>query len=227
MYHSIRIKIVVETKIPSACKNVLEASEVVKSNIEKGSRDWICLASPNTIEPLKLWLADYFKDTATIRDGVSNGCYGSTDGIIHEGITLYLDPLVFPERWIETEEDGSKSEGVNIAMLLHNHAELVESEDIESVENVLEALGLEAKADNTYNYLGNSEDEPCTLQDVDFRAYSKAGELEGATIVVLKFHCGGDPRGNYTQEYIYKFEDAWDFYTVFMPSCELLEDKNN
>lgn len=223
MNHSIKIKIVVENKIPSSERSAESAMRTLLANIERGSRDWIALSDESLIAPLKSLMADHFKDTATIRDGVSHGCYGATDGSTREGITLYLDPLVFPERWVDDEGD----EIVNIAMLLHNHAELIECEDVEGIEASLEALGLEGKSDNTYNYLGNSEDDPCTLQDVNFTAYSNPeDDFYGAIIVILKFHCGGDPRGNYTREYAYKFDEPEEFYNVFHPSKHLTDDDN-
>lgn len=155
------------------------------------------------------------------RNGITGGCYGARDGKSHEGLTVYIDACLLPERWLD--EDGD--EIVNIEVLLNEYAHELEV-DPDQTRELLEALGHESKRDNTYNYLGQSEYDPHPLSHADFEAYSTKDDY-GANVVIVKFHCGGDIRGNYSSEKVYKFTDSEDFYRVFSPDGQLKTEDNN
>jgi hypothetical protein len=151
----------------------------------------------------------------SVRNGVSGGCYGMRDGKSYEGMTLWLHPKDLPERVIDDEGD----ELVNIYKLIEsNGGELIEGLDGEKFEEIAENLGHDVKGDNTYNYSGNS-DAPQFMFDADYAVI----ESDKTCFLSIKFHCGGDVRGNYTDKVVYKFESIDDLYSVLMPSFELKE----
>lgn len=215
---SITLKVYAQSKIPSRIKTLKEFQDWLSDYLNKEIYDYQCVIDPYIQGEVMNWLNHEDRDNAfDARNGISGGCYGARDGSSHEGLTVYIDALQFPERW--TDEDGD--EIVNIKVLLNDHAECLEDLDPDSFLDACEVLGHEIKHDNTYNYLGHSSDDPHTLQDVDFKCIQTESDEYGCKIVIVKFHCGGDPRGNYTSDSVWKFKDAEDFYTVFNPSCYL------
>lgn len=164
---------------------------------------------------------DYLNELSgvTARDGISGGCYGARNGSTYRGLTVYIDAVLFPERWLDGED-----EYVNIAVLLDEYATELEGLDADSFLDACEALGHEIKHDNTYNYLGHNSEDPIAFQGVDFKCVQTEPGEYGCKVVVVRFHCGGDIRGNYSSEKVYKFNDAEDFYTVFNPMVYLKEE---
>lgn len=161
-----------------------------------------------------------------VRDGVTGGCYGARDGSSCEGFTAWIDASELPEREIETFLDGTKQETVNIFKLIENFGgELIEDLDGDVFSDACEDLGLSVKRDNTYNYAGHSEGSPAFRVDADFSIIQNE-ENDGAVFLSIKFHCGGDIRGNYTDRVVFKFGSIDDVYGALMPSCELLGGDN-
>lgn len=151
------------------------------------------------------------------REGVTGGCYGARDGSSYEGVTLYIHPKDLPDRMIDSDGD----ELVNIYHLIQdNGGELVEDLDGETFEELSEQLGHEVRRDNTYNYNGNS-DQPVFMFDADFAVI----EGKDACFLSIKFHCGGDVRGNYTDKVVYKFSSIDDVYSVISPYFMLKGDE--
>jgi hypothetical protein len=139
----------------------------------------------------------------TARLGVTGGCYGARDGSSSEGITVWLSLSEVVERCI----DGD-TEYYNPLAALNEHGELVEGLDGDIFEDTLSSA-LEIKSDNSYNYStdfgGPDSEYLCPMVDFDFSVItSKDGG--GPCFISVKFHCGGDIRGNYTSKYVWKFE---------------------
>jgi hypothetical protein len=161
-----------------------------------------------------------------VQDGVTGGCYGARDGSSSEGFTAWIDASQLPEREIMDFGDGAKQELVNIFSLIENYGgEFMEDLDGDVFTEACEDLGLSVKRDNTYNYAGHSDDSPAFRVDADF-AIIQNEDKNGAVFLAIKFHRGGDIRGNYTDRVVYKFDSIDDVYGVLMPSCELLGGKN-
>jgi hypothetical protein len=157
-----------------------------------------------------------------VRDGVLGGCYGARDGSGYEGFTVWIDASQLPERSVHTYLDGTKEETVNPFVLIENfNGQLIKGLDGDEFIAACEDLGLSVSYNNTYNYSGHRDGEPIFLVDMDFAV------IEGnddCVYLSVKFHCGGDIRGNYTDRVVYKFESIDDVYGVLYPSCELLNE---
>ena len=157
-----------------------------------------------------------------VRDGVTGGCYGSRDGSSSEGFTVWIDASELPER--EYDKD-LEAEVVNIFSLISNYGgEIVEGLDGDVFEEACENLGLNVGKDNTYNYAGHDAETPVFLVDADFAVISSPNG-SGSAYLSIKFHCGGDIRGNYTDRVVFKFSSVDDIWGVIHPSCELSKEE--
>lgn len=155
-------------------------------------------------------------DNIECRDGVYEGCYGSSSGKSLEGFKVYIEATLFPTRFLDSEFD----EIVNIEDLCNEYGTKVDL-DAEAFEESMYLAGIEGKSDNTYNYMGHDSHTPHTLCDADYTLY----EFEEKCILSIKFHCGGDPRGNYTSNVLYEFDSIDDFYCALIPSLELIDEE--
>lgn len=153
----------------------------------------------------------------SVSEGVSGGCYGARDGKSYEGLTVYADASQFPERFLDSDGD----EIVNPYTLIENMGgELVEDLDGDIFSEACEDLGLVVSRNNSYNYAGHDSETPHFLVDFDFATI----EGKDKAFLVVKFHCGGDIRGNYTERVVFKFSSMDDIYSVIYPTCELKEN---
>lgn len=171
-------------------------------------------------EDLKAVFNEDYEDAISIRDGVSGGCYGARDGKSYPGFTLYLDSSLFETRFIDSDFD----EVINIEQLCNEYGTLLEI-DAENHRDSMESMGIEGKSDNTYNYLGHNSCDPVPMCHANFELFQTEDESEPVTIIV-KFHCGGDVRGNYTSEVVYKFDDIYEAYNAFNPGLHLIDEDN-
>lgn len=159
------------------------------------------------------------KYDAELRNGVSGGCYGARDGKQYDGFTLWL-PLDHAQRYVETYEGDC--DPIVILNPLHQiesyGGELLDlsEEEIEGFLNVGEEIGLDIHHDNTYNH----EFDGCGyITDFDFKTI---GDYENnKNILIAKFHCGGDIRGNYTRWFAFKFDNTDDLYSILLPYAEI------
>ena len=161
-------------------------------------------------------LAEKFE--TSVRESISDGCYGARPGTESKGYTLWISPKFLIDRYV----DEDKTEFVNPWHLLEEHGELVEDLDGEQFDQWIELLGLESKADNTYNFNGHSSDDASLMFDFQFTSVETP---DNGLVVSIMFHCGGDPRGNYTNKHIWKFKYIEDFYSVISPSKYLTSEE--
>jgi hypothetical protein len=178
--------------------------------------------SYNTIEigtevhpsDIKEWVKAEYSDTE-FRDGVAGGCYGMRDGSSFKGLTLWMHPTHATDRCV--------FEGFEYANVYHsileNGGKLIEGLDGDALLEALELLGIESKRDNSYNSSGHGNVE--FIFDFDFKVI----EHNDKALLIIKFHCGGDIRGNYTPDYVYSFNSTDDLYSTLMPT-HLLIDEN-
>ena len=157
-----------------------------------------------------------------VRNGITGGCYGARDGSSSEGYSVWIDASELPEREIDTDLDGKNPyELVNIFKLIENYGgELVEDLDGDVFTESCEDLGLTVSRNNTYNYAGQDAETPSFKVDADFAVI----EGKGNAYLSIKFHCGGDIRGNYTDRVVYKFGSVDDIYGVIYPTTELSQE---
>lgn len=161
-----------------------------------------------------------------VREGVTGGCYGARDGSSYDGFTVWIDASQLPEREIMDFGDGSKQELVNPFSLIENcGGELIEDLDGDVFTDACEDLGLSVSQSNTYNYAGHGTGEPAFKVDMDFAVIHNKSD-NGSAFLSVKFHCGGDIRGNYTDRVVYKFDSIDDVYGVLYPTAELLRSEN-
>lgn len=212
--HCIEVKVTVDSKGLNTRKHSGRA-EVVQQ-VLKGERVKITYKS----KTLKKMLESV---GCEVSDGVTGGCYGARDGSTYEGYTVWIDASALPERSLIDLGDGTKQELVNPFALIENFGgELVEDLDGDVFADACEDLGLKVSRNNTYNYAGHSDDSPAFLVDCDYAVI----EGDDKAFLSIKFHLGGDIRGNYTERVVYKFESIDDMYGALMPSCELLGGEN-
>lgn len=180
----------------------------INSYIETGIRPDKIIANPKV--SLKGLSKSLESLGHTVRNGISGGCYGSRDGKSYAGLTVWLDASQFPERFIDSDGD----EVVNIFALIEQYGgTLVEGLEGDAFVESCEGLGISVSRNNTYNYAGNG-DSPYFLFNADF---SIIYNDEKISYLVIKFHCGGDIRGNYTATVVYKFESIDDLDCVMFP----------
>lgn len=212
--HCIEVKVTVDPKGLSSKKHSERAESV--QQILRGDHTKITYKS----EALRKMLESV---GCEVRDGVTGGCYGSRDGSSSEGFTVWIDASQLSEREIMDFGDGSKQELVNPFSLIENFGgELVEDLDGDIFTEACENLGLSVSRNNTYNYAGHRDGEPAFKVDMDFAVIHNENSKSDAAYLSVKFHCGGDPRGNYTECVVFKFSSIDDIHGVLFPTCELL-----
>lgn len=150
------------------------------------------------------------------RDGISGGCYGMRDGKIYQGFHCYMEAENITDRYIDSEGD----EIVNLYALVNEYAESKLDYDADTLLDAAYEFELDIKSDNTYNYLGHSEDSVHTMFDADFSFWENNS---GKVFLVIKWHGGGDPRGNYGNLEAYKFSDIDDIWSALSP-YQVLKD---
>jgi hypothetical protein len=181
------------------------------------------ISSKIDLEKLTALVSDNFD--CTVREGISDGCYGMRPGTSSKGLTVFMHPKELTDRYIRTEDDGEKTEFVNPWHLFEENANLTDL-DGEAFESWAEALGIEYKADNTYNYstdFGSIKSENAAFM-FDFQ-FSIIETKDGGALVSVMFHCGGDPRGNYTSKVVYKFKCIDDLHSAIYPGLCLLNEE--
>jgi len=176
-----------------------------------------------SIEQVKNALTSEFgTDDIECRDGVYHGCYGASSGEALEGFKVYIDSSLFPDRFIDSDFD----EIINLEELCNEFGTKLDI-DADNHRDSMESMGIEGKSDNTYNYLGHDSHSPIPLCHANFEMFqADDGSEEGPVTVIVKFHCGGDIRGNYSSEVVYKFDDIYETYNVFSPTLQLLDEEN-
>lgn len=176
------------------------------------------------LDDLTKKLHEFFE--CSVRGSITDGCYGMRPGTSSKGLTVFMHPKELTDRYIKTEDDGTKTEFVNPWHLFEENANLTEL-DGEVFEDWADALGVEYKSDNTYNYssdFGSLKSENAAFMfDFQFSVI----ELDKGALVSVMFHCGGDPRGNYTPKVVYKFNYIDDLYSVIYPSLILLNEEES
>lgn len=150
----------------------------------------------------------------TVSESITDGCYGARTGTSSKGLTVWLHPQHLADRYV----DADLGEMVNPYYLLTEHGELVSDLDGEQFDAWIELLGLEAKSDNTYNFSGQNSEDAQHMFDFQFSSFETP---DNGLVVAIMFHCGGDPRGNYTNKFIFKFKYIEDFYSVIYPTKTL------
>lgn len=165
---------------------------------------------------LKSILNDSF-DHIDIRDGVDGGCYGARDGKKYEGVTVFTHIKNFDERWIDTDGD----EVVNPWSLLEDHATSFSPISDEIHEALTEIFDFDD--DNTCNYEGQSSEDPYFLTGMHFEILKEGEITSDKNIMLVRFHEGGDIRGNYGSWHLAKFDYIDDLYSVIHPTCQLKE----
>ena len=160
---------------------------------------------------------DYLESKGhTVREGISDGCYGARDNKSYEGLTVWVDARQVTERYIDSEGD----ELVNFVRLLEKHGELVEGLDGDTFEDIQWRMTCQMSSDNSYNYLGHGEEDVHSMFGIDFTVITSMDD-EGVAYLSVKFHCGGDIRGNYSEKIVYKFDSIDKLYLVIRPEQEL------
>lgn len=181
--------------------------------VESGLIEPIYLHPQVSLEALEKLIKTHFKDDTEIEEGVMDGCYGSRTGKTFKGITVRVDASLFPESWTDPDLDN---------MTLINPIKRIENfggkliEDLDG-DQFLEAIYkvFEYKSDNTYNWSGMYAAEMAFDVDFSIVGDGEFGCREGKTLLVAKFHYGGDPRGNYGSTYVFKFDSMEEIYSVF------------
>jgi hypothetical protein len=173
--------------------------------------------NPASPAGLKVQLEQTYE--CSVRDGITGGCYGARDGSSAEGLTVWMHAKHLTDRCLTPDGD----EMVNPWYLLNEYGKLFDGLDGETLEQLADELDLETKADNTYNFatdFGSPKNENAGFMfDFQFTTVETSKKF----LVAVMFHCGGDPRGNYTDKLVWKFESADDFYSVILP-YKLLTD---
>lgn len=157
-------------------------------------------------------LTKQFGTMIEVRSGIQGGCYGARDGSTYSGLTIFAHPRLFPDRWIDSDGD----EVVNLYHSLEEHCTSLNHSEVEELEYL---LGNCDEHNNTYNSSGHSF-LPCLFFDVDFKYW----QLNDRVLLAVRYHCGGDPRGNYTREYYYHANDIDDIWSALSPSFLLKEE---
>lgn len=149
-------------------------------------------------------------------DRVTEGCYGSRTGNSFEGLTVWMHAKEYTDRYIDSEY----GEQVNPWHLLNEYGKLLENVDGEAFMSMLDESDVEYKSDNTYNYSGNNSEDAGFIFDFQFDSFA----IGNKHFLAVMFHCGGDPRGNYTSKKIWQFESEDDIYSVLFPGKMLSSD---
>ena len=159
------------------------------------------------------------QDEVEVTEGFLEGCYGARTGKQLSGLSFWLDARLFDERFLDDDGD----EIFNFAVWLDDYA----TETDLNAEDFLEAaetLGLQVDSGNSYNYEGNNC--PYFVAHINYRLVSNRDRGFNDEYLVVKFHCGGDPRGNYTVEKVFKV-DTDEVIHGTQPDYELRGELSN
>jgi hypothetical protein len=171
--------------------------------------------SPNTkMQALAKKIESEF-DCST-RSGVLDGCYGSRSGAQFEGLTVWMHAKEATDRYLDDEY----GEQVNPWHLLNEHGKLLENVDGDAFMEMLDSSDVEYKSDNTYNYQHSNSDDAGFIFDFQFDSF----QIGNKHFLAVMFHCGGDPRGNYTSKKIWQFDSEDELYSVLFPYKMLSSD---
>lgn len=218
----------IQVKLIQDKRGLTKASEIVKAVQTKLAKPWLSneikINYKSQAVLSKHLLKAFGESSLDLSTGARQGCYGSSTGEIFPGFTLWLSPALLIERAVEPKSkyNDKECEWVNLhALIEENGGELFEAiTDAEKFEEFCEEVGLEVKRDNTYNWSGNSE--VVYMFDADFAVIEGK---DSTAFLSIKYHCGGDPRGNYTDKVVYKFNSIDDLYSALMPYPQLIEEK--
>lgn len=123
--------------------------------------------------------------------------------------------------------DADYGEQVNPWHLLNEHGKEIEGLDGEKFSEACENLGLSVKSDNTYNNSGNDTEDAGYIFDFQYDFIQNENDHTAKVFMVVMFHCGGDPRGNYTDKAVWEFSNVDDAYSVLMPYKKLTPESED
>lgn len=177
--------------------------------LENGNLTIVYLHPQVSLDELQTKLEKHFGNDVEVREGVSEGCYGARTGKTLNGLTCYFDADLLPAEWRDSDGD-----------LVVNPVHLIDQANGELVEGlsgdlILDALYevMEYSSNNTYNYAGQTKEDPSFAFDMDYSVV----ESDKKALLVVKFHHGGDVRGNYGNRMVFKFDSIEDIYSVIYP----------
>lgn len=210
----------IEIKLVVSENGALNVFELIDQKLESPlSYNTIAISKAIDLEDLTKKLNE--KYDVSVRSGTTDGCYGARTGRSSEGLTLWMHASSFTDRYIDSEY----GEQVNPWHLLEEYGQQVN--DFESEEEIArfsthcEELGLSVKSDNTYNYATDygSENSDCAgfMYDFQFDVIQNENNHKAPVYMAVMFHCGGDPRGNYTSKKIWKFDSIDEVHSVLHP----------
>jgi hypothetical protein len=203
-------------EIREAIKNVLESdasNEIYYTNLD------VYLNEDGTRLDIIQNIKGRFK--ATVRDGVMHGCYGSSTGEIFEGYTLYL-PLELAQEYFNAEYAEYAVNPIHEIESMGGEFLDYTEKEIETYLDIAEESGIKIHHDNTYNH----ETDGCYLMcDMDIKLIGDLDNDEDhAGMLAVRFHCGGDIRGNYTRWYLVKFDSQYDVYSAILPTRDFEQE---
>ena len=215
--HTIEIKM---KQCAEGAKTVTEAMAALNKLVKTGSLDWTIDLQLGKIDlrELEKAIEEAYRDGVRVKSGGQNGCYGARDGSYFSGLTVWLDPRLMPERFLDGD-DGK--EVVNLAVLMEEFGTRHDDIDGDSLLAAWDVMGLKYKSDNTYNYLGFHIEDPTALQHTNVHVH----EGEERVTVIVEYHLGGDIRGNYSSALVYTFASIEDVYPALYPQCELTNEE--
>ena len=222
--NNIELKIILDSESKNSLPDVIQWIENKLSN----PLSYNTFTANNTYrDDIKKFVAE--KYDVSIRDGVTEGCYGARTGKGSEGLTLWMHASSYIDRYIDSEY----GEQVNPWELLEENGTQVNDfeseEEIERFASHCEELGLKVKSDNTYNFAtdfgSESSDYAGFMFDFQFDIIENEDNHEAPVYMAVMFHCGGDPRGNYTSKKIWRFDSMDDVHNVLFP-CKILTSEN-
>jgi hypothetical protein len=214
----------IEIKLVVSEDGALNVFELINQKLEAPlSYNTIKISKAIDLEDLTKKLND--KYDVSVRNGTEDGCYGSRPGTSQKGLTLWLHASSYIDRYVDSEY----GEQVNPWTLLEENGQQVndfESEDeIERFLSNCDKLGLSVIAENTYNYATDygSKNSDCAgfMYDFNFEVIENKDRPDAGVFMVVMFHCGGDPRGNYTSKKVWFFDSIDEVYSVIHPMKQL------
>jgi len=201
--HNNEIKLISVKESP--IKTIKQVIQSIRQSILFDTQIKFC----ETINTKKLISSIKSSFECTVREGVTGGCYGARDGSTQKGITLWVSASEYPGRWVN--RDGT--EMVNYWALLNEYGTFRGQDEYGAAERMASLFGLEFESDNSYNYEGSGQ-RPQGLSTINFNYLRREG---GGIISFVEFHFGGDVRGNYSNPYIFEFDDEDAFYCAAHP----------
>lgn len=197
-------------------KDTVNSISGLKKEIDKtfsGQREYMTIYYTDLSNDDIIELLDQYEGSYSNK--VSSGCYGARDGKSYDGITFYAHLSNFSDRFIDCDYD----EIVNPWHLIKEHC--VDGRITPIDEDAVDALceTLDCKEDNTYNFNGHTSEDAAFLTHFQFKTVS----TQEKTVMFVRFHEGGDIRGNYSQWYFCSFEHEEDLYSVIYPSLHIIE----